>query len=206
MHIRLALTLVMSFAITGAAFAQSANDVGTHPRSTYQKSFAAAVVSGSGSFTGTEATMTPRFFRPGSPGLACSTTGSGNYQYVAVPFTTDSSGTLSATFDPGTCGVNIYVTFHNFPADPANICTNFVWADGSSVAFTQSFPVTPNQSMLMVVSGVSNAPGVVCGPYTYSLTGTAAVPVMNTLGLMGLSALLVGVAVWTLRKRRGMEA
>ncbi len=175
MRVTLVLLAVMFFAVTGAARGQSANDVGTTPQATYQPRVPTTpLTSGSDSFTGAETTMTQRFYRPGAPTTACSTIGSGTYQYLTVPFVTDSSGTLSATFDTASCGVNIYVTFHNTSFNPTNICTNFVWSYGSSLPFSSSFPVTKNQSMLMVVSAVPNF--VTCGPFTYSLSGTAVAP------------------------------
>ncbi len=141
--------------------------------------------------------MSPRFFRPGVAGDPCGEFASGNFQYQTVDFLTDASGTLDVNFDPGeSCGTGIYVTFHTADFNPANICEGFVWSVGSSFAFTESFAVPPNTDMQMVVSGVPNAPGLVCGVYTYDIqgTGTAGVPLgpvnpIPTLGYFGLALL-----------------
>jgi hypothetical protein len=115
--------------------------------------------------------MVPRFFRSGTPGDACSTFSSGNFQYQTISFKSNNSGQLNVTFDPGTLGTGIFVTFHTAPFDPTNICNGYVWSYGSSQAFNEQFPVTPNTDMVMVVSGVANSPGVVGGPYTYTIDG-----------------------------------
>lgn len=134
------------------------------------------VASGQVSLTGSEATMSPRFFRSGTPGDACSTFSSGNFQYTNIPMFTDGSGQVTANFDPQTCGTGIFVTFHSAPLNPTSICEGFIWSFGSSQAFTETFNVPANSQIYMVVSGVANAPGVVCGPATYSITGANAEP------------------------------
>ncbi len=152
------------------AFAQGANDAGVNAPNTFT-GITARDVNGTLTFTGTEATMSPRFFRPGLPGDPCATFGAGNFQYQEVPFTSDASGQLTVDFDPSaSCDVNIYVTFHT-AFNPTNICSGFLWAHGSSTAFTGTFPVPANSPVTMVVSGVPNAPGVVCGPATFSIQG-----------------------------------
>ncbi len=135
----------------------------------------AATLTGSASFTGTEATMTPRFFRGGFATTTCSDFSSGVFQYQSINFTSDPSGTLTASVDPGTCGVNAFVTFHSNSFDPANICTNHVWNPGLSGGFTgESFSVPPNTPMKMIISATNNfvAPTLNCGPMTYTLAGT----------------------------------
>lgn len=115
--------------------------------------------------------MSPRFFRPGDPGEACSTFSAGNFQYRTYPVRT-TGNTLTASFNNGACGTDIYVTFHESGFDPANICSGYVWAYGSSVDFSaQTFSVTPNTNMLMVVSAVNS--NVACGPYSWEISGVA---------------------------------
>ena len=129
---------------------------------------AGAAIAGTDSFTGSESIMSPRFLRQGTAGGACSTFSSGDFQYRTYPVQASASGRVIATFNPGACGTNIFVTFHNGTFDPANICTNHVWDFGSSLLFTnQAFQTTPNANLTMVVSGVQNSPGVVCGPYSW---------------------------------------
>lgn len=123
------------------------------------------------SMDGGEPTMTPRFFRSGTPGDPCSVFSSGAFQFRSYPFTTGTDPNLTATFDPGTCGTNVFVTFHVAPFDPNDICGSFVFTHGSSQAFTETFAAPPNTDMLMVVNGVANAPGVVCGPYSFNVVG-----------------------------------
>lgn len=135
----------------------------------------AGTTSGSGSMTGAEPTMTPRFFRDGVGGPACSGFSSGSFQYQAIDLTSDASGTMTASFDPGVCGTGIFVTFHSPEFTPNSICTGHLWSFGSSAAFAgQAFAVPPNSPIKMIVSGVANAPGVACGPFTYSVSGTGA--------------------------------
>lgn len=158
------------------------------------------VVSGQVSLTGAEATMSPRFFRSGTPGDACSTFSSGNFQYTTIPMFTDNTGQVTANFDPLTCGTGIFVTFHSAPLNPASICDNYIWSFGSSQAFTETFNVPANSQIYMVVSGVANAPGVVCGPASYSITGANAQPAAPAVaapaldgGSLALLALVIGL-------------
>jgi hypothetical protein len=138
-------------------------------------------------FDGSEPTMTPRFFRAGTPGQACGTFGAGSFQYTTVPFVTDGSGTLAATVNEGTCGTNTFVTFHVGSFNPANICENHHWDFGSSVSFSESFAVPANTPMVMVFSGVNNAPGVACS-MSYTLTGGgSSVPLGTVLTRAGSS-------------------
>jgi len=188
-----------------ALFGQSTNDTGAPSFSNFTGFTRAA---GTDSFDGSEATMSPRFFRSGTPGNSCSEFSSGNFQYRTYEFFTDNSGSLTVNFDPGTCGSGIFVTFHNTSFNPANICENYVWSHGSSEAFSETFAVTPSQHMVMVVSGVANAPGVVCGPYSYEIIGDAlpiSIPTLGSLGsliLIGLVAVL-GVA-FMIRRRKAI--
>lgn len=170
----------------------------------------ALTITGTDSFDGSEATMAPRFFRSGTPGDPCTEFSSGNFQYKTVDFTSDASGQLTVDFDPQTCGTGIFVTFHQGAGafNPANICSNFTWAFGSSAAFTgQTFPVPPNSPMTMVVSGVANAPGVACGPYSYQIDGTGAAPVaapvMGSMGTVLLASMLglMGAVLFGLKRR-----
>ncbi|MBK8066992.1 MAG: hypothetical protein IPK27_05010 [Rhodanobacteraceae bacterium] len=154
--------------------------------------------------------MSPRFFRSGTPGDACSTFSSGNFQYTTIPMFTDGTGQVTANFDPLTCGTGIFVTFHSAPLNPASICDNYIWSFGSSQAFTETFNVPANSQIYMVVSGVANAPGVVCGPATYSITGANAAPPApadrgtcpgrRQPGLLALVVGLVGVGAVLRRK------
>ena len=166
---------------------------------------ALADVTGSSSLTLADPTMTPRFFRSGTPGAACSTFSSGNFAYQAIPMVSDGSGTMTATVDPQTCGPDMFVTFHEGAFNPASICDGHVWSFGSSQAYTgESFPVTPNVAMTMVISSVQNAP-TACGPFTYSVQGAdPAGPTIPTLGewaMFGMTALLAGLGLWTVRRR-----
>jgi len=170
------LAAAIAMALPGLAAAQAVDDVGgTAPASSgHARTGLAtkAILAESGSFTGAEPVMSPRFFRDGSPieGEGCSTFSSGNFQYQVIPFTTDGSGTLTASVDIGTCGVNMFATFHDGPFNPGSICDNFFYDYGSSTSFTQAFSVPADTDMVMVLSGVSNAPGVVCD-FSYSLDG-----------------------------------
>ena len=89
--------------------------------------------------------------------------------------------------------------------NPSSICSGYQWSFGSSQAFDQTFSVPANTAMTMVLSGVANAPGVNCGPVTYSLDGTggaaSSIPVNNPWAMVVLAA-LVGVAGWRLRSSR----
>lgn len=138
-------------------------------------SVSAGVTNGNVSLNGTEATMSPRFFRSGTPGASCSTFSSGNFQHRTVSFRTDGSGTLAAAVDPQTCGTGVFVTFHLGNFNPTSICEGHHWSFGSSQAYSTSFTVPPNTDMTMVVSGVANAPGVNCGPVAYTLNGTGTI-------------------------------
>lgn len=130
--------------------------------------------------------MSPRFFRSGTPGTACSTFSPGNFQYRTIDVLTDASGSMTATFDPGTCGTGVFVTFHTQPFNPASICTGHLWSFGSSTAFTnRTFTVPASTAASIVVSGVATAPGVNCGPYTYTLDGVGAAAAAAALGVMG---------------------
>jgi hypothetical protein len=199
-----------------AVFAQApANDTGIQQTSSFA-GFPARAVVGTASFDGSEPTMSPRFFRSGTPGDPCSTFSSGNFQYQEFPVRSDGTGSATASFDPLTCGTGIFVTFHTGDFNPANICEGYVWTFGSSAAFTETFAVPANSDMTMVVSGVANAPGVVCGPYSYNLQGlnprgglapppvprAAIVPTLGEAGLLtlGLAALAAGLM---LLRRRG---
>lgn len=200
-----AVTLLVPALVAGAV---GVDDVGGSAtlRNVNTLSGAAAVTAGTYTFTGSEATMSPRFFRSGTPGGACSTFSSGNFQYAAVPFMTDGSGTLNATVDPQTCGTGVYVTFHVGAFNPASICSGYQWSFGSSQAFNENFTVPTNTAMTMVISGVANAPGVACGPVAYSLNGTgggavSGIPVDNPFALAALAGLM-GVAVFRFRKSR----
>lgn len=208
----LAKSLAVSFIVPVMAFsAPGVDDVGGSASGvgvTGGVVGGAAVTAGTVTFTGNEATMSPRFFRSGQPGDSCSTFSSGNFQYISVPFNTDGSGVLSATVDPQTCGTSVYVTFHVGAFNPADICgTGYQWSYGSSQSYSESFSVPANTAMTMVVSGVANAPGVVCGPVTYSLDGTAVgaaaipVPVNNPIALT-IMAGLMGMVGWRFRNLR----
>lgn len=175
--------LLLALLVSGPAFGQSATDTERTPVSTFT-GFAAPglnVLSGSGSFTETESTMSSRFYRSGAPGEACTEAGSGSYQFQEVVLHADSSGMLTVSFDPQTLGSRVYVTFHTQRFNPSSICQNYVWANGSSTAFTQRFSVPPNAELRMVVSAVQNAPTVFGGPYTYTVTGANATPTAAAL-------------------------
>ena len=209
MFVKSALPKLLAFSLLVPALvagATSIDDVGgsSSGRSVTTLAGTAAVTAGALSLTGSEPTMSPRFFRSGTPGDACSTFSSGNFQYAAVPFLTNGSGTLTATVDPQTCGTGVFVTFHVGTFNPSNICEGYQWSFGSSQAFSQAFTVPANTAMTMVVSGVANAPGVACGPVAYSLDGTGSVssiPVDNPFALAALAGLM-GAAVLRFRKAR----
>ncbi len=195
---------ILVFLLAVAAFGAN-NDVGTTSRSTF-RGFENPSLVGTGSMTGSEATMSPRFFRSGTPGDACSTFSSGNFQYIEYPFYTDGSGSLTVNFDPQSCGTGVFVTFHTQPFNPADICQNYVWSFGSSQLFSETFSVPASTYMTMVVSGVANAPGAVCGPFAYEIIGDgspASVPVLGPAGLMVFVSLLglVGAA-FMIRKKK----
>lgn len=168
-----------------------------------------ADITGSASLTGAEPTMSPRFFRSGTPGGVCAPFAAGNFNYLAVPMTADASGTVTATFDPQTCGTGVFVTFHEGPFNPASICDGHVWSFGSSQAYAgETFAVTPNASLTMVVSGVANAP-VACGPFTYTIeraNPTSTVPTLGEWAMFGLTALLAGAGFWIARRRFRLQA
>lgn len=187
--------------LPAAVLAQSASDDPARQGSSTFTGHAAPgprVVSGQVSFTGSEATMSPRFFRSGIPADACSTFSSGNFQYTTIPMFTDGTGQVTANFDPLTCGTGIFVTFHSAPLNPTSICDNYIWSFGSSQAFSETFNVPANSQIYMVVSGVANAPGTVCGPATYSITGAnsqAAAPAVAAPALDGYSLSLLALVV-----------
>jgi hypothetical protein len=202
--------LLLALLAPAVAFAAASNDANVQSASSFTGINALADISGSTSFDGSEATMSPRFFRSGVVGDVCAEFSSGLFQYKTVDFTSDATGQLTVDFDPGTCDTGIFVTFHNASFNPANICQNYVWSDGSSVAFTETFAVTPNTPMQMVVSGVSAAPGTVCGPATYSIVGANAgapfvppidLPALDKLGLLVLGVFLAGFAWFASRRR-----
>ncbi|MFH1155150.1 MAG: IPTL-CTERM sorting domain-containing protein [Pseudomonadota bacterium] len=166
------------------------------------------VFSGTDSFSGTESTMSPRFFRSGTPGDSCSGFSSGNFQYKEHSFKSDATGSLTANFDPGTLGTGIFVTFHQESFNPVNICENYLWSFGSSQAFTnQTFSVPANTTIIMVVSGVANAPGVVGGPYSWSISGIsiAPIPTLNEWGIILMGCLLAIGSVVMIRKNKNAE-
>lgn len=213
----LAKYLSLGLLLTSAAHAAGpANDTGatSSPRAPDFSQIRA--VSGTGSMAGTEATMSPRFFRPGSPGEPCAEFSAGAFQFQEVPMRSDATGSITANFDPGTCTTGIYVTFHTGSFNPANICTGYLWSHGSSEAFNGTFAAPANTDMVMVVSGVANAPGVVCGPYTYSITGAnppgggfpppvprpAVVPSLSASGLALLALVLGALGVGALTRRK----
>lgn len=202
-----ALLLVIAPAFLAA---QSPNDVGIPAPASGTIDFESirGTGTGSGSFDGTEATMSPRFFRGAVIGEPCEEFASGDFQFQTVDFLTDGSGVLDVTFDPGeSCDTGIYVTFHEAPFNPADICQGYVWAFGSSNPFSESFTVPADTEMQMVVSAVfANAPDLECGEYTYGIQGIGdpppaqpalAVPTMShyALLLLGLMLGLFGLAV-----------
>ena len=205
--------LLLAMLVPTVAFAAATNDANVSAISSFTGITAPADVNGSVSLDGTEATMSPRFFRSGTPGDPCSEFSTGDFQYKTVDFTSDGSGQLTVDFDPGTCDTGVFVTFHNAPFNPANICENHVWNDGSSQAYSETFAVTPNTPMQMVVSGVTNAPGTVCGPATYAIQGASAggggtplapeidLPALDKISLLVLGGLLAAVA-WLASRRR----
>jgi len=210
---------LLLFVLLAPAIALGAdtNDAAVTTTSSFTGIRSPADTAGTINFDGTEATMSPRFFRSGVVGdPACAEFGAGDFQYQTVDFTSDANGQLTVDFDPGTCDVNVFVTFHNAPFNPANICQGYVWADGSSLAFTESFAVTPNTAMQMVVSGVPNAPGVACGPASYSIVGGnvgggelpfvpgIGLPALDKLGLLVL-ALALGMVAWFASRRRARQ-
>ncbi|KFL36189.1 hypothetical protein [Arenimonas donghaensis] len=180
------VVVAVALALPAFAIAQSpSNDAGVpepaaKPAKPAFSGIEKATISGSLSFDGSEALMSPRFFRPGTPGDPCAEFSAGNFQYRTVPFTTDGSGSLTASLDTGSCGVDVYVTFHEASFNPSSICDNFVWSEGSSTnIWSNTFPVPANAPMVMVLSGVPAAPGVSCGPINYTLDGTASVTLDN---------------------------
>ena len=202
--------VVLMCLFPAVALGQSSNDAGK-PAVPFKPGETVAIpgpdtTTGSGSFTGSERTMGPgRFYRSGTPGEACAPYSSGRYQFRRHAFVTNASGTLTVTFDAGSCLYDGYVTFHTRFFNHESICDRYVWAQGSSGSYgPTSFTVPANTEIEMVVSGVTvNAPGVVCGPYTYTLEGTtASVPSMSQWGLIGLSITLAGGAAWMLMRRR----
>ena len=202
--------LLLAMLAPAVAFAAAPNDANVQSTSSFNGINAVADISGSLSLDGSEPTMSPRFFRGGVPGAACGEFSSGAFQYRTVDFTSDASGQLSVDFDPGTCDTGVFVTFHNASFNPANICENHVWDFGSSAAFSETFPVTPNTAMQMVVSGVSNAPAVVCGPTTYAIVGGGVgtplapqidLPALDKTSLLALGGLLAFVAWFATRRR-----
>lgn len=204
------LILALALLMPAVALADATNDAGRIPTSNYVANQAPAGVSGNINFDGSEATMSPRFFRSGVVGDVCSEFDAGDFQYQTVAFNSGTSGSVTANFDPGTCGTGIYVTFHTAPFNPANICQNYVFSEGSSIAFSETFAVPPSTPMVMVVSGVTpNAPDLVCGPATYSIDAGSQpqpytyipVPTMGKLALLALMVLLVGVCARILVRR-----
>ena len=206
--------LLLAMLVPTVVFAANTNDANVQTTSSFNGINALADISGSVTFDGTEATMSPRFFRGGVPGDPCAEYSTGNFQYQTVDFTSDASGQLTVDFDPGTsCDTSIYVTFHNASFNPANICENHVWDDGSSIAYSETFAVTPNTPMQMVVSGTFNAPGTVCGPATYSIEGANAgapleaqidLPALDKISLLLLGGLLAGIG-WFASRRRARQ-
>ena len=172
--------LALSIALAMPAYGQTVNDVDGATVSTKpatkgpmaSRANTKALLAGAGSFTGAEPVMSPRFFRDGSniEGEGCGTFSAGNFQYIEIPFNTDGTGSLTVNFDEGTCGTAQFVTFHDGAFNPGSICDNFHYDHGSSVSFTETFAVPANSPMVMVVSGVQNAPGVVCD-FSYSIDG-----------------------------------
>ena len=202
--------LLLAMLLPTVAFAADTNDANVQTTSSFTGINALADISGSVSFDGSEATMSPRFFRSGTPGDPCAEFSTGAFQYQTVDFTSDGTGQLTVDFDPGTCDTGIFVTFHNAPFNPANICENHVWDDGSSQAYTETFSVTPNTPMQMVVSGTANAPGTICGPATYSIVGANAgaplepaidLPALDKIGLLLLAGLLAAMGWFATRRR-----
>jgi len=163
-------TAILLLMLPALALAQAPNDAGITPAGTFN-GVTPRDVNGTVTFDGTEPTMSPRFFRSGIPGDPCALFGTGAFQFQEVEFTSDAGGQLTVDFDPGTCATNIFVTFHTPPFNPASICTGYLWSEGSSIAFNQTFTVPANAPTVMVVSGVANAPTVVCGPATYAIQG-----------------------------------
>ena len=205
--------LLLAMLVPAMAFAAPTNDANLPTSSSFTGINALADISGAVNFDGSEATMSPRFFRSGTPGDPCSEFSSGAFQFRTIDFTSDATGQLTVDFDPGTCDTGIFVTFNNAPFNPANICQNFVYSHGSSDAFSETFAVTPSASMQMVVSAVANAPGTVCGPATYSIQGANVgaplepqidLPAMDKFGLLVLGGLLAAVA-WLASRRRARQ-
>lgn len=136
----------------------------------------AFTLSGGGSFTGAEPTMTPRFNRDATPpGPSCSEFSSGNFQYQSVDFMSDASGALTASFDSGSCLNDVMVTFHSPSFNPANICSNHIYSRHLSGPFVgENIPVPPNSPIRMILSATNNitSPNLVCGPFSYTIQNT----------------------------------
>ena len=198
MKIKAIIMLLVSVCV----FAQSPNDSGLPSVSTFQ-GFTNRNFIGTDSFTGSEATMSPRFFRSGTPGDACGEFSSGNFQYKTYELQSSGAGELTVSFDPGACTTGIFVTFHDGSFNPSDICENYIWSFGSSQAFTETFSVPASSTIVMVVSGVANAPGVVCGPFSWEIAGTREVPTLGTTGLIILISLVgcIAIGFMVIRKR-----
>ena len=136
------------------------------------------------SFDGSEGTTVGRLFRNGSPGvLPCGTFNLGTaYQFRTYPFVTDSTGTMTATVTNGSCVTDMFVSFHTTSFNPASVCDNHLWDNGSSIDFSETFAVPPNTPMVMAITATTTAaPGLACGPFTYSLDGVGSNGVTLTI-------------------------
>ncbi|MBW8311411.1 MAG: hypothetical protein K0M64_05190 [Rhizobium sp.] len=176
------LVAAIALALPAFAQAQQVDDVGgqarpapaAQPKPAPAGAFEKALVNAGVVFDGDDPIMSPRFFRSGTPGDPCSEFSSGDFQYRTYPFMSDGSGSLGVQVNTNSCGFNVYFTIHEAPFNPGNICQNYVWSWGSSdTTFSDSIAVTPNTPMVLVASGVPNAPNVVCGPITFELDGVA---------------------------------
>jgi hypothetical protein len=201
---RALLALLLLGLLPGLAFAQtgSNNDKGVTTKSTFGglRDF---VTSGGGHFWGDELTMSPRFYRSGTPGDPCVPAFSGSYQYREFSLASDSAGSLTVDFDAGTCSTNAQASLHRVPFNGSSICTNHVWDAGVSGNFSATASVPASTPLLLIVSGVSTAPSLVCGPFSFRIDGTAyAVPTMPEWAMILLALLLVAGGVWVMRRRQ----
>lgn len=93
---------LLAMLVPTVAFAAATNDDNVSAISWLTGITASADVNGEVSLGGSEATMSPRFCRSGTPGDPCAALSTGDFQYKTVDVTSDGSGPLSGDFDPGT--------------------------------------------------------------------------------------------------------
>ena len=172
-----------------------------------------AAITINGSLDPSGSVLPTRIYRDSVPSTCGSakafpgTTGTGPYAYSTHTASVPSGGgsqCITVSVDVGTCDTTVFVAAYQGAFDPANLATNYLGDQGSSVTGSFSFMAPAGSTITLMASKTTGA--VSCN---YSITSAelnpsaiAAVPALGAGGLAVLGMVAAGLGLAGARRRR----